>query len=216
MSGLQWDLRKIPCSMVNSGVQPDHYMSDFSTFNDVYEGHPVYEQLTNLAFDFLDGTINARYIFLIGNPGCGKSMFLVCLFRAMVKRMGGLMGAGGVFYYQFARLINEIIEDLEQTKSTRKSLMRKILPIKYLFVDDFSTHSQIHDPNKMENIVFREILFDRYEHNKCLIATCNFTKSQLKQMVKNTYGDYMVSRIFSSAIFIEFPKVDIRQQKIKK
>lgn len=207
-------LNNIPCSMVNTGIQPDHYLSTFNKFENIYSSSELYNQLNLLAEQVLNLTFPGRFIFFLGCPGCGKSMFLVCLFRALVYKSGGIMGANSASYFQFGKMINEIIEDLSYSSSTRKSLNKLILPIRYLFIDDFSTHVQVQDPNKIESVVLREILMDRYEQQKLLFATSNYSKSQFKQMLKTVYGEYMVSRIFSSSLFVEFPKIDMRKKLV--
>lgn len=196
-----------------TGIQPDHYRSLLMSFENRYEGD-TYDILTGIAKRVLEDTLDKRFIFLCGTPGCGKTHFLVGLFRARVLKDSGVMGGEYSLYIQFPALITEIIDSFSDTPSTRVSLI-KYFAIKYLFIDDISKGERVLDSEKIEGQVFREILLDRYESNKFLVATSNYTATEMKRMVRSVHGDYVLSRLESSSIFVEFPKGDFRRSEIK-
>jgi DNA replication protein DnaC len=194
---------------VLTGIQPDHHRSHLNNFEDRYEGK-LFGILDAIASDVIEGKIAKRFIMLCGTPGCGKTHFLVGLFRAKVCKDTGLMGAEHSTYIQFPTLITDIIEGFSYSHSTRVGLMPYLAP-KYLFIDDVSKGERVLDKDKMESQVFREILIDRFENKKVLIATSNYSASELKRMVLGTFGDYVLSRLDSSGLFVEFPKLDFRK-----
>jgi len=194
-----------------TGVQPDHHRSFLTNFENRYDGNLI-EKLDCIAGDIINDTLDSRYIFLCGTPGSGKTHFLVGLFRAKALKDDGVIGTECSLYIQFPSLITEIIEGFRETPSTRLGLA-KYLTIKYLFIDDISKGERVLDKDKMESQVFRDMLLDRFENKKYLIATSNYSSTELKRMIRSVFGDYVISRVASSGIFIDFPKTDFRKKK---
>ena len=196
-----------------TGVQPDHYNSHLNNFEDRYDGK-LFEKLDYVCSSLLDDKLEQRFIFLCGTPGCGKTHFLVGLFRARAFKDGGLLGTEHSLYIQFPNLITEIIEGFSQSHSTRVGLLPYLTP-KYLFVDDISKSEKMIDPNKMEYQIFKDILLDRFENKRLLVCTSNFTSIELKRMIKGTFGEYVLSRVESAGFFLDFPRIDFRREKSK-
>jgi len=194
-----------------TGVQPDHHGSYLNNFEDRYGGN-LFEKLDCIAGDIINDIFNKRYVFLCGTPGNGKTHFLVGLFRAKVLKDEGVIGTECSLYIQFPSLITEIIEGFKETPSTRLGLA-KYLTIKYLFIDDISKGERVLDKDKMESQVFRDMLLDRFENKKFLVATSNYSSTELKRMIRSVFGDYVISRVDSSGIFIDFPRTDFRKKR---
>jgi len=115
-------------------------------------------------------------------------------------------------YLPFATLITEIISSFSDTPSTRTSLA-KYLSVKYLFIDDISRGERTIDPERIEGQVFRDILLDRYEHEKFLVCTSNYNKTELLRMIRGVFGEYVSSRVESSSIFMQFSSKDFRKEE---
>jgi DNA replication protein DnaC len=204
---------KHPGLLVLTGIQNDHYKSLLDNFTDRYEG-TFYKELMDLADIVINDKLDKRFVFLTGNPGSGKSHFLVGLFRSKVMHDQGVMGTDHSLYLPFSTLITEIISSFSDTPSTRTSLA-KYLQVKYLFIDDISRGERVINPDKIEAQVFHDILLDRYEREKFLICTSNYTKVEMLRMLKSIFGDYTHSRVISSSIFMEFPNGDFRRTEKK-
>jgi hypothetical protein len=67
----------------------------------------------------------------------------------------------------------------------------------------------------MESNVFRDTLIERWDEQKFLAFTSNFTKEDLIKFITTTYGQYVASRVVSSAKILVFPHKDFRFQKQK-
>lgn len=199
------------CLLVLNGVQPDHHSSQLKNFEDRYEPG-LYKYLAEVAALVINDKLDKRFIFLMGHPGSGKTHFLVGLFRAKVLSASGVMGTDHALYLPFSRMITEMISGFQDTPSTRMALA-KYLPVKYLFIDDISQGERVINPDKMEGQVFRDLLLDRFENEKHLICTSNYTKLELCRMIKSVFGEYMLSRVESSSLFIQFPNTDFRKEK---
>jgi len=194
---------------VLSGIQRDHWNSTLEGFEDRYEDG-LYKELTVLAISIIGNALNKNFIFLTGAPGSGKTHFLVGLFRAKVLADEGVMGTEHALYMPFANMITEIIEGLQETHSTRMGLA-KYLPVRYLFIDDISRGERVINPEKIEGQVFREVLLDRFENRKYVVCTSNYTPVELRRMIKAVFGAYVLSRVESSSLFVEFPNKDFRK-----
>ena len=195
---------------VLSNIQRDHWESTLETFENRYEDG-LYKQLTEVAKAIIADTLGRQFVFLTGAPGSGKTHMLVGLFRAKVLADEGVMGTEHSLYMPFANMITEIIEGLQETHSTRMGLA-KYLPVRYLFIDDISRGERVINPEKIEGQVFREVLLDRFENRKYVVCTSNYTPVELRRMIKAVFGSYVLSRVESSSIFIEFPNKDFRKK----
>lgn len=200
---------KYPGMHILAGIQADHRESLLENFDNRYEGK-FYEELQKLAGQVINDEFEKRFIFLTGNPGSGKTHFLVGLFRSKAMQDQGVIGAAHALYLPFNVLITEIISSFKEVSSTRVALS-KYLSVKYFFIDDISRGERTIDPEKIEGQVFRDILLDRYENKKHLICTSNYTKQELLRMLKGVFGDYVLSRVESSSVFIQFNTKDFRK-----
>lgn len=197
---------------VMAGVQPDHADSDLNNFEDRYSkqgNKKLHGQIMSLAKDIASGTLLQRFVFLLGRPGVGKTAALVGLFRARAYVDEGIMGANFSFYTQFTQMIKEMIAGFADHIPTRTAL-DKYLQIKYFFLDDISKGEKVLDPDKMENQVLRDILLDRWENKRYLICTANYRKENIIRVLRSSFGEYTLSRVMGSSLFLEFPEIDFR------
>ena len=199
--------------LVRTGIQPDHWGSRLSNFTDRYPSG-FYKELTALAEKIVKGTLEQKYVFLTGKAGSGKTHFLVGCFRARVLADEGVMGADHALYLPFSGLINEIISGFPETHSSRVGLAQ-YLTVKYLFLDDISRGEKVINPDKMESQILHDILLDRYEVNRHLICSSNFDPRTLRRLIKTIWGEYALSRVDASSVFVEFPDKDLRQKNSK-
>jgi DNA replication protein DnaC len=172
----------------------------------------LYKELTALAEQIIKGTMEKRYVFLTGAPGSGKSHFLVGCFRSRVLADEGVMGAEHSLYIPFNTMVTEIISGFAESHSTRMGLAQ-YLPVKYLFVDDISRGERTINPDKMEGQMFRDLLLDRWENNRHLICTSNYDPVTLRRMLRTVFGEYVLSRVEGSSMFVKFPDEDFRKVK---
>lgn len=201
------------CMQILTGIQPDHRNSTLHNFENRYSP-ALYKELTELAKQIIEGTLDKRYVFLTGSPGSGKSHFLVGCFRSRVLADDGVMGAEHALYIPFNTMVTEIISGFAESHSTRMGLAQ-YLPVKYLFVDDISRGERTINPDKMEGQMFRDLLLDRWENSRHLICTSNYDPVTLRRMLRTTFGEYVLSRVEGSSIFVSFPEKDWRKEKAK-
>jgi DNA replication protein DnaC len=192
------------------GIQPDHHQSLLSTFENRYTPE-LYKQLTEIADQIIGDKLEKRFVFLLGTPGSGKTHYMVGCFRSKVLADGGVIGAQHSLYMPFSLMVSEIIAGFSETHSTRMGLAQ-YLPVKYLFLDDISRGERVINPEKMEGQIFRDVLLDRWENCKHLICTSNYDKATLRRMIKTVFGEYVLSRVEGSSMFIQFPEKDFRKK----
>jgi DNA replication protein DnaC len=206
--------QKIPSLAVMSGVQTDHAHSDLNNFEDRYAAHKspkLHGQIIQLAKDLAAGTLDYRYVFLLGASGHGKTHALVGLYRARAYADNGIVGAGYSFYTQFTSLITDIIGGFSDSIALRPA-MAKYFAVKYMFIDDVTKlGAKLLKEEKIENQVFREIMHERWESKRTLFCTANFnTKEKLISAINGAFGEYTLSRIKAGSLFLEFPGTDWR------
>lgn len=202
-------MKNLPWLPILVGIQPDHWKSSLQNFEDRYPDG-FYKKLEKLAKDIVEDTLTQRYVFLTGAPGSGKTHYMVGLFRARAAVDSGVLGAEHALYMPFNTLVTEIIEGFSETHSTRVGL-QKYLPIKYFFVDDISRGEKVINPDKLEGQLFKELLLDRFENARHLVATSNYNKTELLRMTRAVFGEYVSSRVAASSLFLEFPDKDFRK-----
>ena len=202
---------KYPGLLVLTGIQKDHARSLLGNFDDRYAPE-FYKTLMDLVALVIEDKFEKKFLFLTGNPGSGKTHFLVGLFRSKVMSDQGVMGADHSLYLPFATMITEIISSFKDTPSTRTSLA-KYLGVKWLFIDDISRGERTIDPDRIEGQCFRDILLDRFENNKFLVCTSNYSKKELLRMISGVFGAYVHSRVVSASVFIEFNTKDFRREE---
>jgi len=103
--------KHIQSSSIISGLPAYHHSSDLHNFGDKYSHRDkkFYESLKVVVDSLLDieNQNASRYIFLCGIPGCGKTHFMVGLYKALVAKLGYIQG-DGAFFTTFANLSQEI------------------------------------------------------------------------------------------------------------
>jgi len=195
-----------------TGIQQDHIHSTLANFNDVYGSSKVYKTIKEVAVQLYNSTLPYRFVFLTGQCGSGKTHALVGLYRLRAHADEGVLGAEAGLYTPFAMMIEDVIQAIGETHSTRLAVA-KYYPVKYLFIDDISRGERVINPERIEGQVFRDVLLDRWENCKHLICTSNYTPADLQRMIKNVFGDYVLSRVLGSCKFVEFPKgLDMRRE----
>lgn len=194
---------------VLTGIQQDHWKSSFANYDISKYDVALQSKLRIITQQLFAETLPSRFILLTGAAGSGKSHCLVSLFRMMVAKNHGVFGADAALYLQFPKLIQEIIEGFKDKVNTRTAL-QTYFDARYLFIDDFSKSERVMDPTKIEGQVLYELLMDRFESAKTLIATTNYKYDDFCRMLKSVYGGHVESRVRSSCHVVEFPNMDIR------
>ena len=211
------DFSKIETSHFLSGIPTTHKDSHLNNFTNQYAkergGKALWDTLLGVAKQLLEDPKNfPKFVFLCGKPGSGKTHYLVGLYRALVHLLGYSDGDGAAFY-TFSALNAEIIAGFADNIPIRTA-MANYTQAKFLFLDDFTATERILKANSLEQTIFRDFLLDRHEKGFHLVTTCNFSSLELLPEIDRMFGDYVVSRLGSSNMIIQFPSVDLR--KIKK
>lgn len=209
------DFKKIESSHFMQGIPPTHKDSHLYNFReDAYDkkGTPTFwKSLVRLARVLLEEPEKfPKFVFLCGNPGNGKTHYLVGLYRALVKLLGYSQGDGAAFY-TFPALNQEIIAGFKDNIPIRTAL-QNYTQARFLFLDDFTATERILKPDSMEQTILRDIILDRYDKGFHLITTTNYTSIELLPEMDRMFGAYISSRLHNSKI-IQFPSVDLRKVK---
>ena len=208
------EFKKIESSYALSGIPAVHKGSHLFNFENKYGKYGTdkfWKTLINLAKTLLEEPKKfPQFVFLVGQPGNGKTHFLVGLYRALIYQLGYSQGDGAAFY-TFGSLNAEIIEGFKDNVPIR-SAMSGITTARWIFLDDFTASERILKANSLEQTILRDLVLNRYDSDKFLITTSNFTSLELLPEMDRMFGDYIVSRLHESKI-IQFPAVDLRKVK---
>jgi DNA replication protein DnaC len=210
------EFKKIESSLVLSGIPPSHKDSHLYNFENKYDGVKTgrgdfWRSLVQTATLLLkDPSKLPNFIFLCGQPGNGKTHFLVGLYRALVHQMGYTMGDGASFY-TYAALAQEIIAGFSDNIPIRTA-MTSYTQAKFLFIDDFTATTRIHKVDSLEFTVFKDIILDRHERGYHLIASSNIRSVDFVAEFDKLFGEHVTSRI-AGAKLIQFPDIDLRKVK---
>jgi len=205
--------KHIQSSNIIAGLPACHYNSDLHNFEDNYSHRDkkFYTSLEVVVNKLLD-TENqnaSRYIFLCGVPGCGKTHFMVGLYKALVAKLGYIQGDGAMFS-TFANLSQEIISMFSEKIPLRTSL-QGYTQARWLFLDDFTSTERVLKENSLEYNMFRDIIINRYEDKRILITSSNLNSIDLIPELDRLFGNYISSRL-SDSIIVQFPSIDMRRK----
>jgi len=173
-------------------------------------GQPnFWDNLIKLATCLIEDTANfPKFVFLCGQPGNGKTHYLVGLYRALVHLMGYSGGDGAVFH-TFPALNAEIIAGFKDNVPIRTAL-GNYTQSRFLFLDDFTATERILKSESMEQTILRDLILDRYDKGYHLITTTNFSSIELMPEMDRMFGTYIVSRLHKSKV-VQFPMIDLRR-----
>ena len=204
------NFKDIPASELSSGIPNSHLGCQLSSFQNKYKDSAFFMSLlalTNLLLD-MNLETSPRYVLLCGSPGCGKTHYMVGLFRSMVAKLGYCQGDGPLFI-PFSVLASEMIGMFKEKVPLRVGL-GEYEEARWLFIDDFTSSERVLKEGSLEYITFRDLLIDRYDKNYTLITSCNFHSSEVLTELDRLFGGYVTSRLSQSKI-IQFPDVDLRK-----
>jgi DNA replication protein DnaC len=208
------DFKQIKSSFGIAGIPSAHYGSHLYNFDNKYDSiqKTFFGKLVKLTNQMLECNITKcpRYVFLCGCPGCGKTHYMVGLYRAMVQNLGYSQGDGALFI-GFSSLASEMIKSFEDLGGMRAQLGGYVQS-RWLFLDDFSASERVFKEGSMEFNLFRDILIDRYETNTTLVTSSNLNSEDLISELDRLFGGYVVSRMADSSV-IQFPEFDFRKVK---
>lgn len=206
------DFKKIETSYVITGIPTTHKDSHLTNFEDKYtKTTGFYNNLVTLADQLLNKKDKfPKFVFLCGNPGSGKTHYLVGLYRALIHQIGYAQG-DGASYYTFTSLAQDIIGGFKDNIPTRTAMAVYTQP-KYMFLDDFTASERLLKVDSLEFTIFRDVILDRYDKGYHLIATSNFGSVELLSEIDKLFGGYITSRLANSKI-IQFPQIDLRKVK---
>ena len=207
------NFKKIETSHFQAGIPITHKDSHLYNFEDQYGkfGVAFWPTLIKTAKQLLEDPKNfPKFVFLCGQPGNGKTHYLVGLYRALVRLLGYAQGDGAAFY-TFAALNQEIIAGFKENVPIRTA-MSNYTQARFLFLDDFTATERILKANSMEQTILRDIILDRYDKGYHLITTANFSSIELLPEMDRMFGNYITSRLHQSKI-IQFPSMDFRKIK---
>jgi len=204
--------KKIESSYVLSGIPTIHADSHLKNFENKYEKYgPFWQSLVKTANSFLKDPAKApQFIFLCGEPGNGKTHYLVGLYRALAHQMGYTQGDGAAFY-TFSALAQEIIAGFKDNISIRTA-MASYTQSQFLFIDDFTATERIKRVDSLEYTVFKDLILDRYDKGAHLIASSNLNSTEILSNFQGLFGDHITSRLGGASI-IQFPSIDLRKFK---
>ena len=203
--------KDIKFSNIITGLPPYHYSSDLHNFEDKYvnKDKKFYTSLYELTLDILDveKEKQPRYVFLCGVPGCGKTHYMVGLYKALVCKLGYIQGSG-VMFTTFINLAQEIIGMFKDNIPLRTS-MQGYTQSQWLFLDDFTSSERVLKEGSLEYNILRDILIERYETRHILITSSNLSSIDLVPELDRLFGSYISSRLSESKI-VQFPEIDFR------
>ena len=194
-----------------TGIPKVHQANSLENYENYYT-KDFYDELEKVALQVVEGKFKHNYLILCGSPGSGKSHFLVGLYKALVGKLGYIHGDGALFI-TFSDFMTEMIIRFGKEVHSMRELLIDYWSASWLFLDDVTSTERVFKNESMENTVFRDTLIERWDTQKCLAFTSNFSKEDLIKFITNSYGQYVASRVVSSATIIEFPKKDFRFAK---
>lgn len=146
--------------------------------------------------------VGGKGLFLIGDPGIGKTHLLSSIFRYYMEE-GCLFGKDVVFV-QWSDLVTEMVSVMEYGKIP-ESVMDRITNVKILLVDDIRPGW-----GRVWNDVFKRLVEKAYEKGTRLFLTTN-AESVDDLVGRLNIEDYWLSRLNSLCTFIKLKGEDRRQ-----
>jgi DNA replication protein DnaC len=208
------ELKDIPSTFHVSNISRQHWQSHLSNFENRYDSYnpAFYKKVTELTNTILDMSMDKlpRYIMVVGRPGCGKTHWMVGMFRALVKKIG-YADANGASYIEYREMISEIIGGFAERVALRVQLEAWLRP-SIMFLDDVSAGRRTFEDGKIEQTLLQEIIINRYEYKKTLVMSMNVEKADLIANFNRLFGEYISSRL-SDVLVLEFPRIDFRKRK---
>jgi DNA replication protein DnaC len=195
------------------GIPKAHQFNSLENFENYYTNE-FYKDLESIANHILEGTFKYNYLILCGSPGSGKTHYLTGLYKALLTKLGYLHGDGALLI-PFPDLMTEMIIRFNTVAHSMRELLVEYWQAHYLFLDDVTSTERVFKNDSMEFNIFRDTLIDRWDNNKVMLFTSNFSRDELVKFVTTSYGNYVASRVVSSSKIIEFPKKDFRFAKNK-
>lgn len=205
--------KKIETSYILSGIPAIHKDSHLLNFENKYTAKydSFWHSLVQTANQLLkDPAKFPQFVFLCGQPGNGKTHYLIGLYRALVHQMGYSLGDGASFY-TFASLAQEIIDGFRDNIPIRTAMV-SYTQAKYMFIDDFTATTRYTKVDSLEHTVFKDIILDRYDKGYHLIASSNLNSIDILPDFTKYFGEHIASRVAGARV-LQFPPLDFRKVK---
>ena len=157
-----------------TGIPRVHQLNDLENFENYYTTE-FYDELEKVALQVVEGKFKYNYLILCGSPGSGKSHFLVGLYKALVGKLGYIHGDGALFI-TFSDFMTEMILRFNKEVNSMRELLIDYWGASWLFLDDITSTERVFKAESMENTVFRDTLIERWDKQKYIAFTSNYSK----------------------------------------
>jgi DNA replication protein DnaC len=127
-------------------------------------------------------------IYLFGSKGAGKSHLTACMANALMDNYYS------VLYTNFSEISKYIRSTFNKTTETEYDFLERLSSIDFLFIDDFGTELVTKNDQDLwlQEKVF-EVINKRYNNNKPIIFTSNYSLRQLYE--ERGIADKTIDRI---------------------
>ena len=143
------------------------------TFNSFIASTPLEIKMKKTAEEYLNALHNAdenRWLFIGGNPGCGKTHLCTAVCGELIK-----MNIG-VYYMLWPEIVIQLKQTMYARDSEYEKLINRCMNAPVLYIDDLFKKKHCSGPDFTEadiNIAFM-ILNRRYYQNKPTIISCEW------------------------------------------
>lgn len=151
--------------------------------------------------DFVDKfTTNIRGIILLGDVGRGKTHLAAAITNNLTNRLYTVM------FGNITNLLSVIKSTYNKdSELSEKDILEIMARVDLLIIDDLGKEN----PTKNTVSLIYQIINRRYEENKTLVATTNYSMTNLKK----TIGEATVSRLYEMCELIQLTGNDWRMSK---
>ena len=198
-------IKKVQEELLNqSGISKysGHSFDDVDT--NILAKNPTLDKAYKIAKAYIKDFPNYKYKNLVfcGEVGTGKTFLMECIASELIKTTNYV-----VFVTSFD-LNNTVIRSMSVPFVERDEVLEPLLECDLLLIDDLGSEPIM--KNVSINNLFT-IINERQRHDKCTIIGTNLTP----QMIKERYGDRLVSRIFdlNTTLPIKLDGKDLRIQR---
>ncbi len=183
----------IPTLACIHGIPRSHQQCSFGNFDFADN-----EELIDWTLRFLTG--EKFWMYLEGEPGRGKTHYVVALHRALVAK-AGYEGADSSVFVEYRKLMNYLRSGVAEFAVD--DILHEFLDSECLIIDDLNGTISDFEMKRLE-----EIVIDRCADHKRLVITSNENYANFL----GRFSVHEVSRIQSLCVAIHFGGTDRRNQ----